>query len=96
MSQLPDFFFRLDAPVDHVQLAVAVAVAVAVAAAVAAEGLRVPDELALAIRQAAKAAGLSVSAYIVRAARRAATLDATRQLAELGLGQDLAGEGDAL
>ncbi|MER5959371.1 YlcI/YnfO family protein [Streptomyces sp. NPDC056121] len=58
--------------------------------------LRVPDELAPAIRQAAKAAGLSTNAYIVRAARRAATLDAGHQLAALGLGQDLAGEGDTL
>ncbi|MFI6875586.1 YlcI/YnfO family protein [Streptomyces sp. NPDC050400] len=58
--------------------------------------LRVPDELAPAIRQAAEAAGLSVNAYVVRAARRAATLDAAQQLADLGLGQDLAGEGDAL
>ncbi|MEB8338202.1 YlcI/YnfO family protein [Streptomyces endophyticus] len=58
--------------------------------------LRVPDELAPSIKQAADAAGLSVNAYVVRAARRAATLDAARQLAGLGLGQDLAGEGDAL
>ncbi|MFE6157025.1 YlcI/YnfO family protein [Streptomyces sp. NPDC057889] len=58
--------------------------------------LRVPDELAPAIRQAAEAAGLSVNAYIVRAARRAATLDAGHQLAALGLGQDLVGEGDTL
>ncbi|WP_237551295.1 MULTISPECIES: YlcI/YnfO family protein [unclassified Streptomyces] len=58
--------------------------------------LRVPDELAPSIRQAAAAAGLSMNAYIVRAARRAATLDAAQQLAALGLGQDLAGEGDAL
>ncbi|MER7196626.1 MULTISPECIES: YlcI/YnfO family protein [unclassified Streptomyces] len=58
--------------------------------------LRVPDELAPAIKQAAKAAGLSTNAYIVRAARRAATLDAGHQLAALGLGQDLAGEGDTL
>lgn len=58
--------------------------------------LRVPDDLAPSIRQAAKTAGLSVNAYVVRAARRQATLDAARQLAELGAGQDLAGEGDAL
>jgi predicted HicB family RNase H-like nuclease len=58
--------------------------------------LRVPDELAPSLRQAAKAAGLSVNAYVVRAARRAATLDAARQLADLGLGQDLSGEGDTL
>ncbi|MFI0242961.1 toxin-antitoxin system HicB family antitoxin [Streptomyces sp. NPDC016845] len=58
--------------------------------------LRVPDDLAPSLRQAAKAAGLSVNAYVVRAARRAATLDAARQLADLGLGQDLAGEGDTL
>ncbi|MFG2472614.1 EF-hand domain-containing protein [Streptomyces canus] len=41
-------------------------------------------------------AGLSVNQYGVRAARRAATLDAAHQLAALGLGDDLAGEGDAL
>ncbi|MFJ2745404.1 DUF1778 domain-containing protein [Streptomyces sp. NPDC087440] len=58
--------------------------------------LRVPDDLAPAIKQAARAAGLSVNAYVVRAARRAATLDAAQQLADLGLGQDLAGEGDTL
>ncbi|MEV0324732.1 toxin-antitoxin system HicB family antitoxin [Streptomyces sp. NPDC050658] len=58
--------------------------------------LRVPDDLAPSIRQAAQAASLSVNAYIVRAARRAATLDAAHQLAALGLGQDLAGEGDSL
>ncbi|MCX5442880.1 MULTISPECIES: DUF1778 domain-containing protein [unclassified Streptomyces] len=58
--------------------------------------LRVPDELAPSIRQAAKAANLSVNAYIVRAARRAATVDAAHQLAALGLGRDLTGEGDTL
>jgi len=58
--------------------------------------LRVPDEIAPSIRQAAQAANLSVNAYIVRAARRAATIDAAHQLASLGLGQDLAGEGDTL
>ena len=37
-----------------------------------------------------------VGAYVVRAARRQAVLDGARQLAALGLGGDLAGEGDAL
>ena len=55
--------------------------------------LRVPDDLAPSIRAAASDAGLSVNAYVVRAARRAATLDAAKQL---GLGDDLAGEGDTL
>ncbi|MFE6895177.1 toxin-antitoxin system HicB family antitoxin [Streptomyces sp. NPDC057694] len=58
--------------------------------------LRVPDELAPTIKAAAKSAGLSTNAYIVRAASRAATLDAARHLADLGLGKDLAGEGDTL
>ncbi|MFF6815775.1 toxin-antitoxin system HicB family antitoxin [Streptomyces sp. NPDC012403] len=58
--------------------------------------LRVPDDLAPSIRAAASGAGLSVNAYVVRAARRAATLDAAKQLATLGLGDDLAGEGDTL
>lgn len=58
--------------------------------------LRIPDDLDLSIRAGAEAAGLSLNAYIVRAARRQATLDAARQLASLGLGEDLAGEGDAL
>ncbi|MFF0747335.1 toxin-antitoxin system HicB family antitoxin [Streptomyces sp. NPDC004111] len=58
--------------------------------------LRIPDDLDPSIRAGAKAAGLSVNAYIVRAARRAATLDAARQLAALGLGDDLAGEGETL
>ncbi|MFD9396535.1 YlcI/YnfO family protein [Streptomyces sp. NPDC060000] len=58
--------------------------------------LRIPDELAPSIRAAAAEAGLSVNAYVVRAARRAATLDAARHLAALGLGDDLAGEGDSL
>ncbi|MFJ4152680.1 toxin-antitoxin system HicB family antitoxin [Streptomyces galbus] len=58
--------------------------------------LRIPDDLAPAIKAAASEAGLSVNAYVVRAARRAATLDAGRQLASLGLGGDLAGEGDTL
>ena len=58
--------------------------------------LRVPDDLAPSIRAAASDAGLSVNAYVVRAARRAATLDAAKQLATLGLGDDLAGEGDTL
>ncbi|MFI2765396.1 toxin-antitoxin system HicB family antitoxin [Streptomyces echinatus] len=58
--------------------------------------LRIPDDLAPSIRAAASEAGLSVNAYVVRAARRAATLDAGRQLAALGLGDDLAGEGDIL
>ncbi|MEU9977636.1 toxin-antitoxin system HicB family antitoxin [Streptomyces sp. NPDC051014] len=58
--------------------------------------LRIPEELAPSIRAAALEAGLSVNAYVVRAARRAATLDAARQLAALGLGDDLADEGDTL
>ena len=58
--------------------------------------LRIPDELAPSIKAAALEAGLSVNAYVVRAARRAATLDVAQQLAALGLGDDLAGEGDAL
>jgi uncharacterized protein (DUF1778 family) len=58
--------------------------------------LRVPDDIAPSIRQAAAKAGMSVNAYVVLAARRAATLDAARQLADLGLGQNLAGEGDSL
>ncbi|MGV9883301.1 toxin-antitoxin system HicB family antitoxin [Streptomyces sp. NPDC003006] len=58
--------------------------------------LRIPDDLGPSIRAGAEAAGLSLNAYIVRAARRQATLDAARQLASLGLGEDLAGEGDAL
>ncbi|MET9088418.1 toxin-antitoxin system HicB family antitoxin [Streptomyces sp. NPDC004237] len=58
--------------------------------------LRIPEELAPSIKAAALEAGLSVNAYVVRAARRAATLDAARQLAALGLGDDLAGEGDTL
>jgi uncharacterized protein (DUF1778 family) len=58
--------------------------------------LRVPDELAPTIRAAASDAGMSVNAYVVRAARRAATLDAGRRLAALGLGDDVAGEGDTL
>ena len=58
--------------------------------------LRVPDDLAPSIKQAATAAGLSTNAYIVRAASRQATLDAAQQLAALGLGDDLAGEGDIL
>lgn len=58
--------------------------------------LRIPDELAPSIRAAASGANMSVNAWIVRAARRAATLDAAHQLADLGLGDELAGEGDAL
>lgn len=58
--------------------------------------LRIPDDLDRSIRAGAAAAGLSLNAYIVRAARRQATLDAARQLAALGLGDDLSGEGDSL
>ncbi|MEU9918062.1 toxin-antitoxin system HicB family antitoxin [Streptomyces sp. NPDC051001] len=58
--------------------------------------LRIPDELAPSIRAGAEASGMSLNAYVVRAARRQATLDAARQLAALGLGDDLAGQGDAL
>ena len=58
--------------------------------------LRIPDELTPSIRSASEAAGLSMNAYVVRAARRQALLDGARQLAALGLGDDLAGEGDAL
>ncbi|QUC63455.1 toxin-antitoxin system HicB family antitoxin [Streptomyces sp. A2-16] len=58
--------------------------------------LRIPDELAPSIKAAASEAGLSVNQYVVRAVRRAATLDAAHQLAALGLGDDLAGEGDSL
>ncbi|HSX97774.1 toxin-antitoxin system HicB family antitoxin [Streptomyces bottropensis] len=58
--------------------------------------LRIPDELAPSIKAAASGANMSVNAWIVRAARRAATLDAAHQLAHLGLGDDLAGEGDTL
>jgi len=39
---------------------------------------------------------MSLNAYIVRAARRQAVLDAGQKLAALGLGDDLAGEGDTL
>ncbi|MEW2426332.1 toxin-antitoxin system HicB family antitoxin [Streptomyces sp. NPDC017943] len=56
--------------------------------------LRVPDDLAPSIRVAASEAGLNVNAYVVRPARRAATLDAAKRLAALGLSDDLAGEGD--
>ena len=58
--------------------------------------LRIPEELTPAIKEGAEAAGLSVNAYVVRAARRAAVLDAAQRLAALGLGDDLAGEGDTL
>ena len=58
--------------------------------------LRIPDDLAPSIKTAASEAGLSLNAYVVRAARRQATLDAAQQLAVLGLGDDLAGEGDTL
>ncbi|MFJ8828072.1 toxin-antitoxin system HicB family antitoxin [Streptomyces sp. NPDC102467] len=58
--------------------------------------LRIPDDLDPSIRAGAEAAGLSLNAYIVRAARRQAVLDAAQQLAALGLGSDLAGEGDTL
>lgn len=58
--------------------------------------LRIPDDLDPSIRASAKAAGLSLNAYIVRAARRQAVLDAGQELARLGLGDDLAGEGDTL
>ncbi|MET9419046.1 toxin-antitoxin system HicB family antitoxin [Streptomyces klenkii] len=58
--------------------------------------LRIPDDMDASIRAGADAAGLSLNAYIVRAARRQAVLDAARQLAGLGLSEDLAGEGDAL
>ncbi|MFI1184636.1 toxin-antitoxin system HicB family antitoxin [Streptomyces sp. NPDC020799] len=58
--------------------------------------LRIPDDMDASIRAGADAAGLSLNAYIVRAARRQAVLDAARQLAGRGLGEDLAGEGDAL
>ncbi|MER6031127.1 toxin-antitoxin system HicB family antitoxin [Streptomyces sp. NPDC001851] len=58
--------------------------------------LRIPDDLAPSIKAAAAEAGMSVNAYVVRAARRAATLDAAQQLAALGLGDDLADEGDTL
>ncbi|MBT2381533.1 hypothetical protein AMK21_10245 [Streptomyces sp. CB00316] len=58
--------------------------------------LRIPDEIDPSIRAAAAAAGLSMNAYIVQAARHAAVLDSARQLAALGLGDALAGEGDSL
>jgi uncharacterized protein (DUF1778 family) len=58
--------------------------------------LRIPDELDPSIRASAEAAGMSLNAYIVRAARRQAVLDAGQKLACLGLGDDLAGEGDTL
>ncbi|MBM9506587.1 toxin-antitoxin system HicB family antitoxin [Streptomyces sp. KK5PA1] len=58
--------------------------------------LRIPDDLDPSIRAGAKAAGMSLNAYIVRAARRQAVLDAGQRLAALGLGDDLAGEGDTL
>ncbi|WP_251021733.1 toxin-antitoxin system HicB family antitoxin [Streptomyces sp. ISL-98] len=58
--------------------------------------LRIPDDLDPSIRAGAEAAGLSLNAYIVRAARRQAVLDAAQQLARLGLGDDLCGEGDTL
>ncbi|MER5587339.1 toxin-antitoxin system HicB family antitoxin [Streptomyces asoensis] len=58
--------------------------------------LRIPGELAPSLKDAASREGMSLNAYVVRAARREATLDAARHLATLGLGDDLAGEGDTL
>lgn len=58
--------------------------------------LRLPDDLDPTLRSSAEAAGLSLNAYVVRAVRRQATLDGAQELAKLGLGQDLCGEGDAL
>lgn len=58
--------------------------------------LRIPDDLDSSIRAAAAAVGMSLNAYIVRAARRQSVLDAAQQLSALGLGDDLAGEGDPL
>ncbi|MWA07801.1 toxin-antitoxin system HicB family antitoxin [Streptomyces sp. BA2] len=58
--------------------------------------LRIPDDLDPSIRAAAAAVGMSLNAYIVRAARRQSVLDAAQQLSALGLGDDLAGEGDLL
>jgi hypothetical protein len=58
--------------------------------------LRIPDDLDASLRAVAKAAGMSLNTYIVRAARRQAVLDAGQRLAALGLGDDLAGEGDTL
>ncbi|MGW0909423.1 toxin-antitoxin system HicB family antitoxin [Streptomyces sp. NPDC002853] len=58
--------------------------------------LRIPDDLDPSIRASAAAAGMSLNAYIVRAARRQSVLDAAQQLAALGLGDNLAGEGDTL
>ncbi|WP_338895947.1 toxin-antitoxin system HicB family antitoxin [Streptomyces sp. TG1A-60] len=58
--------------------------------------LRIPDELDSSIRASAKAAGLSLNAYIVRAVRRQSVHDAAQQLAALGLGGELCGEGDIL
>ncbi|WKX23253.1 MULTISPECIES: toxin-antitoxin system HicB family antitoxin [unclassified Streptomyces] len=54
--------------------------------------LSIPDDIAPSILAATSKAGLSVNAYVVRAA----TLDAAKQLATLGLGDGLADEGDAL
>jgi predicted HicB family RNase H-like nuclease len=58
--------------------------------------LRLPDHLAPSVRSAAQTAGLSMNEYVVRAVRRQSVLDAAQQLAALGLGDDLAGEGDTL
>jgi predicted HicB family RNase H-like nuclease len=58
--------------------------------------LRIPDDLDSSIKAGAKAAGLSLNAYIVRAVRRQSVIDAAQQLAALGLGEDLGGEGDSL
>ncbi|MFE1799119.1 toxin-antitoxin system HicB family antitoxin [Streptomyces sp. NPDC059517] len=58
--------------------------------------LRIPDELGPSIKAAANAASLSLNAYIVRAVRRQSVLDAAQQLAALGLGDTLCGDGDIL
>jgi uncharacterized protein (DUF1778 family) len=58
--------------------------------------LRIPDEDEVSIKAGAKAAGVSLNTYIVRAARRQAVLDSAEQLAALGLGNALCGEGDTL
>lgn len=58
--------------------------------------LRIPDDVDPSIRAAAQSAGMSLNSYIVRAAQRQAVLDSAAQLAALGLGDDLCGEGDTL
>ncbi|MGJ5899395.1 toxin-antitoxin system HicB family antitoxin [Streptomyces niveiscabiei] len=55
-----------------------------------------PDDVVPSLTEAARTAGLTLSEYVARVIRHQVVFDGARQLAALGIADDLCGEGDSL